>query len=307
MNQMTTLVRRELWEHRAIVFVPGVFGLLFVVAVILGIFGLANVRINGEMAGMTLSELADRVEPGQWRPLMEVLFTSVAVTMQVVMGVIIFFYLVDALYAERRDRSILFWKSLPVSDTRVVASKFLTAAVATPAITVAVFIGTAILLWLIAGGTVLFAGASEALAAGPGALAKTATLMVYAMLVQALWHAPLYGWLLLASAYAKRAVLLWVTLPPIGVIVAEQILFGTERFATLLGERMVGGLPLAFSQFETGIGWHDGAEAATAFPPLAEFLTPGRFLAAPDLWAGFVVAAAFLAGAIWLRRWRDEA
>lgn len=307
MNQMTTLVRRELWEHRAIVFVPGVFGLLFVVAVILGIFGFANVRIDGDVGGATLGDLADRVRPDQWRPLMELVFASVAVTMQVVMGVIIFFYLIDSLYAERRDRSILFWKSLPVSDTRVVASKFVTAALATPAITIAVFVGTAILLWLIAGGTLFFSGASEALAAGPGALAKTVTIMAYAMLVQALWHAPLYGWLLLASAYAKRAVLLWAILPPIGVIVAEQILFGTERFATVLGERMVGGLPLAFDQFQGGIGWHDGADAATAFPPLAEFLTPGRFLAAPDLWAGFVLAAAFLAGAIWLRRWRDEA
>ena len=64
MNQMTTLVRRELWEHRAIVFVPGVFGLLFVVAVILGIFGFANVRIDGgvpeERAAGEVPRAADR-------------------------------------------------------------------------------------------------------------------------------------------------------------------------------------------------------------------------------------------------------
>ena len=295
MNQLTTLLRRELWEHRAIFFVPCVFGGLFVLAAILGIFGAANVTIEGKMSGLSLSELADKVQPDQWRPGFEVVFAAVGATLQMVMGAVVFFYLIDALYAERRDRSILFWKSLPVSDSLVVGSKFLTAAVATPA---------GILLWLIAGLVVLFAGTSQALVVGPGALAKTLTVVIYSMLVQALWYAPLYAWLLLASAFAKRAVLLWAILPPVGVIIAEQILFGTERFAILLGERIAGGFPLAF---QGGAGLHYGSEMETAFPPLAEFLTPGRFLAAPELWAGFVVAAAFLAGAVWLRRWRDEA
>ena len=304
MNQLTTLLKRELWEHRAVFFVPCVFGGLFVIAAILGIFGLANVTIDGEMSGLSLSELAERVEPEQWRPGLEMVFVAVGATLQMVMGAVLFFYLIDALYAERRDRSILFWKSLPVTDSMVVGSKFLTAAVATPAVTVGVFVVTGILLWLIAGVVVLVAGTSQALAVGPAALAKTLTVLLYSMLVQALWYAPLYAWLLLASAFAKRAVLLWAVLPPVGVIIAEEILFGTERFATLLGERIAGGFPLAF---QGGAGMHYGSHMETAFPPLAEFLTPGRFLAAPELWAGFVVAAAFLAGAIWLRRWRDEA
>lgn len=304
MNQLTTLLRRELWEHRAIFFVPCVFGGLFVLAAILGIFGAANVTIDGKMSGLSLSELAEQVEPEQWRPGLEMVFVAVSGTLQAVMGVVLFFYLIDALYAERRDRSILFWKSLPVSDSLVVGSKFLTAAVTTPAVTVGVFVVTGVLLWLIAGVVVMVAGTSQALVVGPAALAKTLTVFIYSMLAQALWYAPLYAWLLLASAFAKRAVLLWAVLPPVGVIIAEEILFGTERFAILLGERVSGGFRLAF---EGGAGLHLGPETGTAFPPLAELLTPGRMLAAPELWAGFVVAAAFLAGAIWLRRWRDEA
>lgn len=308
MNQMTTLLRRELWEHRSIFAVPGVFGGLFVLAAILGIFGVVNVTIDGErMSGYSLAELAQQVEPHQWAPAVEVLFASVSVTLQMAMSFIIFFYLVDALYAERRDRSILFWKSLPVSDTKVVGSKFLTATAIIPAVTVGVFALTAIVLWLIGGAVVLFAGESAVLKAGPAALGKTVVVMVYTLLTQAVWMAPLYAWLLLASAYAKRAALLWALLPPVAVIVAEQILFSTERFAELLGYRFVGGFPLAFRDMNGHVGWHDGANTMTAFPPLTEFLTPGRFLASPDTWAGLAVAAAFLAGAVWLRRWRDEA
>jgi ABC-2 type transport system permease protein len=307
MNQMTTLLRRELWEHRSIFAVPTVFGGLFVLAAILGIFGLVKVGLDGDLGGLTLSELAEQVKPQQWAPGMEVLFASVAVTLQMVMGFIIFFYLVDALYAERRDRSILFWKSLPVTDTKVVGSKFLTAAAVIPGVTIVVFLLTAVLLWLIAGLTVLFAGTGEALAAGPVAIVKTVAFIVYWMIVQALWYAPLYGWLLLASAFAKRAVLLWAVLPPVVVIVAEEILFSTERFAELLGQRVVGGFELAYAQPFGGVGWHHGSTGLTALPPLSEFMTPGRLLASPELWAGLVVAAAFLAGAVWLRRWRDEA
>src|SRR5688500_3753928 len=39
--------------------------------------------------------------------------------------IIAFFYGLDALHGERRDRSILFWKSLPVSDRTPVLSKVL--------------------------------------------------------------------------------------------------------------------------------------------------------------------------------------
>lgn len=308
MNQMITLFRRELWEHRSIYGVPIVFGGLFVVAAILGVFGLVKVTMgDGELANYTLSELADQVQPHQWRPGMEVLFASVATTLQMIMGVVVFFYLIDALYAERRDRSILFWKSLPVTDATVVGSKFLTAALVIPAVTLAVFLVTAAVLWLIAGVTALVAGTGAALGAGPGAILKTAAVMLYALVVQALWYAPLYGWLLLASAYAKRAVLLWAVLPPVGLIIAEQILFGTEHFAEFLGERVVGGYGLAFDTMHYGVGWDSASERATAFPPLAEFLTPGRFLSAPELWVGLALAFVLLAGAVWLRRWRDEA
>ncbi|MEJ2513715.1 MAG: ABC-2 transporter permease [Gammaproteobacteria bacterium] len=308
MNQMITLFRREIWEHRSILAVPTVFGGLFVVAAILGVFGLVKVTMgDGQFSDYTLSELAGQVQPHQWRPGMEVLFASVATTLQMIMGVVVFFYLIDALYTERRDRSILFWKSLPVTDAQVVASKFLTGAVVIPAVTVAVFLATCVVLWLIGGLTALVAGTGAALAAGPAAMLKIAAVMVYALLVQAVWYAPLYAWLLLASAYAKRAVLLWAVLPPVGLIIAEQILFGTERFAEFLGERIVGGFALAFDHMQHGVGWDVAGEGATGFPPLAEILTPGRFLAAPETWVGLALAFILLAGAVWLRRWRDEA
>jgi ABC-2 type transport system permease protein len=302
MKQLMTLIRRELIEHRSGWAVTSVFGALFVLAAILAVFGLVRVGImDGQM---TLAELAEGADSAAFSPGLQVMLISIAMVLNLVMTFVVFFYFLDALYAERKDRSILFWKSLPVSDLQVVGSKYLTGIVAIPLLTVAVFVVTAVLVSLIGGLAMAWAGAGEALSVAPAAIARVTMMLLYSLAFQALWFAPIDGWLLLVSAFAKRAVLGWALLPPVLLVVAERTLFGTKHFAELLGYRMVGGFELAFSGEQHSI-LVDNVTIST-FPTLGEFFTPGRLLAAPSLWIGIAVGLLFLAGAVWLRRWRDE-
>jgi len=304
MNAMITLIRREIIEHRASWAVTTVFGALFVVAALLAVVGL--VRVGGIGDDMTVFEFGQAAEAAEISAALRILFMPIALVMAAVTSFVVFFYFLDALYAERKDRSILFWKSLPVSDLRTVASKYLTGVVAIPLLTIVVFLVTAILVWLIGGTTLLWAGTGAGLTSGPAALAQVTVILGYTLLTQALWFAPLHGWLLLVSAFAKRAVLGWALLPPILLVVAERTLLGTTQFAGWLGHRFGGGFELAFRGDGPGIVIDTGAAAEVMVPALGEMLTPGRLLAAPSLWVGIAVGLALLAGAVWLRRWRDE-
>jgi ABC-2 type transport system permease protein len=303
MNPMITLVRREIIEHRASWAVPMVFGGLFVLAAILAVFGL--VRFGGD-AHMLLSEVVYDTDPESVTPALQVMLLPVAMILNLVMAFVVAFYLLDALYAERKDRSILFWKSLPVSDLQVVLSKYLTGAVAIPLITVAVFLATALLMGLIGGAWLLWHGAGSLILTGPGALASVTLLLLYTLAFQSAWFLPVAGWLLLVSAFAKRAVLGWALLPPVLAVVAERTLLGSRHVLEMIGHRMAGGFELAFSGEHNAAFMETNGAITATFPLIGQFITPGRLLAAPSLWIGILVGVLLLAGAVWLRRWRDE-
>ena len=63
-------------------------------------------------------------------------------------------------------------------------------------------------------------------------------LLYHLITVHVLWHAPFYGWLLLISAWARRAAFLWAVLPIIAIAFVEKIAFNTSHFATFLGDRL---------------------------------------------------------------------
>jgi ABC-2 type transport system permease protein len=106
----------------------------------------------------------------------------------------------------------------------------------------------------------------------------------------ALWHAPIYGWALLVSGWARRATFLCAVVPLLAIGFFEKITFGTSHFGSMLKDRLMGFAPEAF--------------AFSAHSIASPQLTPLRYLSTPDLWFGLVFAAVFLAAAIRLRRYR---
>ena len=119
-------------------------------------------------------------------------------------------------------------------------------------------------------------------------------VLLYGLVAIALWHAPIYGWLLLVSGWVRRATFLWAILPLLAISIFERITFGTSYFGTFVKHRLIGFGPGAFD-------FH--GQSNPTINSLAQ-LTPGRYLTSPDLWIGLVFAVAFLALTIRLRRYR---
>jgi ABC-2 type transport system permease protein len=266
-------VRRELWENRSIYIVP-----LAVAAVMLVGFLIASIG-----RAMSLSDPAQRVavlsEPNDFAALL-IMGTTFVV------GI---FYCLDALHGERRDRSILFWKSLPVSDLTTVLSKASIPLLVLPLLTFAIIVVTQLIMLLL--GSAVLRGSGLTVTTHASFFQMSGELLYHLVTVHALWYAPIYCWLLLVSGWARRAAFLWAALPIFAIGIIEKIAFGTSHFVALLGYRISG--PEAYS-IQGGDQMHSMAALGLA-----------RFLITPGLWIGLALAALFLAAAVRLRRYRE--
>jgi ABC-2 type transport system permease protein len=275
-------MRRELWENRSVYIAP-----LAVAAVFL--FGFLISMITLPQRLRTLSTL----DPMQQVQAVESPFALVAGLLMVTQMLVGIFYSLDALHGERRDRSILFWKSMPVSDLTAVLSKAAIPIVVLPLFTFALTVVTQLIMLLLSSPVVL--GSSAKIAPLWNQLAwwqMSLGLLYHLVVVHGLWHAPLYGWLLLVSGWARRMVFVWAAIPPLAIGIIEKAAFNTSHFGDLVGYQLQG--PGQYS-FTVPYGSHMD-------PTMA--LGPLRFLAAPGLWTGLALTALFLALTVRMRRYR---
>jgi ABC-2 type transport system permease protein len=276
-------VRRELWESRSIYIAP-----LAVAALILAGFLISTIHLPDKMRA------ALALNPMQQHELIEQPYNFAALLIMGTTFIVAIFYCLDALYGERRDRSILFWKSLPVSDLTTVLSKASIPLVVLPLVTFAVTVVTQGIMLLLNTTVLLGSGLSVATLWTNVPLWRMSVGLLYHLVaIHALWYAPIFGWLLLVSAWARRAPFLWAALPLLAIGVVEKIAFNTSHFAAMLGQR-IGGAP-------EHAGHTAGSMSMDALTPL----TPGQFLISPGLWIGLAVTAVFLAAAVRLRRYRE--
>jgi ABC-2 type transport system permease protein len=281
MNTLSWSIRRELWENRSIYVAPLAVGAIFLVGFLIGLIGLPD-RMR---AALALAPMAQREAIEQPYVIAAIMLMAIALIIAVV-------YCLDAFYGERRDRSILFWKSLPVSDLTTVLSKASIPILVIPLVTFAVTVATQLIMLLAS--SVVLAGSGIS----PGTLwahvpfLKTSLINFgHLVLYHGIWYAPFYGWLLMVSAWANRAPFLWATLPPIAIGVVERVAFDSSHFAAMVRHRFMG----------------DPASAAPAGGMTMDMLGPhslGEYLTDPGLWFGLAVTAAFLFAAVRLRRCR---
>ena len=278
-------VRRELWEYRSVYLAP-----LAIAAVILLGYVFVLVPLPHTMQhAMTLDPAHQREELAQPFDVAAALIMGAAFIVSI-------FYSIDALYGERRDRSILFWKSLPVSDLTTVLAKASIPLVVMPLVTFAITVATESIMLLLSSVVLLGSGQSVGAFWSRLELYRALFMLLYHLVTaHMLWYAPMYAWLLLISAWARRAPFLWAFLPPFAVGVFEKIAFHTSYFAAFLQERIGGGI--------TAVNHEEHSSAMPMDPGM--HLTPGAFLASPGLWLGLVFAAIFLVAAARLRRYRQ--
>ena len=275
-------VRRELWEHRSIYVAP-----LAVAALILAGFFISTVHLADRMrAALTLS-------PMQQAEAIQQPYTFAAMLMMASFFIVALFYSLDALYGERRDRSSLFWKSMPVSDLMTVLAKASVPILILPLLTFTLTITMQGIMALLSTVVLRANGLSAATLWSHLPLPQMSLMLLDHLVgVHGLWYAPIYCWLLLVSAWARRAPFLWAVLPLFAMGIVERIAFNTAYLSALLQYRLLGG--------PEGMAFDAGSMSTDSLAKL----NPVNFLMSPGLWIGFAFAAAFLFAAARLRRSR---
>jgi ABC-2 type transport system permease protein len=318
MNTMKWLLRRELWENKGgFVWAPAVIGLIMVVGVILSsIAGLMFKSQHGIMIdGEQVTNLARLVDDEHKAHIVDAIahgYVAFAGPLFLIMTIVVFFFCLGSLFDERKDKSVLFWKSLPVSDAETVLSKAAMALLGAPLITLAIGLATSVLFLLLLlvfaaiGGLNLFAVLGQS-------ATYLAPLEILAMVpIYTLWALPTVGWLMLVSAWARTKPFLWAVGVPVisGVLLTwfDAIFnFGwnVEWFWQHIVGRGLGSVVPGIWFAMTDVGHHIGNRSDG--PDLMELVAASwSVLGTANLWIGVVLGAAMIFGAIRLRRWRDE-
>ena len=314
MNNILWLIRREFWENRSLWIAPlAIAGVILVLTAFGGVhigqnqsfwFGTGASDLEGmsaterEHMKNALGEITDK------RQMIYAFTLTMLTSVQMfALVIVVFFYLLDTLLAERKDRSILFWKSLPVSDAEVVTSKLLTAVVAAPIfvllLSAVVQILFRLVIWARFGGSIV----GDFLPIFDFSIWLQVQAASWFMTFTAVaWYLPLVGYLLLVSVWARRNAFLWAVLPPVAVLIIEGMLSQSHHFADFLGRRFAGHVMIMEEATKNTLG-----RTEEHLPTLGEaFNIIGQVFQSAELWIGVLAAAAFIVVTIRIRRMRDD-
>lgn len=325
-------IRRELWENQAIWIAPLAVAAVIVFGLTVAVFAphrttLSTVHRTSFIAAESVAgsssatvsapglpppvgeELSAKAQvakapskpmtPAQRHALSLIPFYIVAASLTFTMFMVSIFYCLGAMFNERRDRSILFWKSLPVPDLTTVAAKLIVPMAILPVVTFTITVGTQLIMLLIGVLDLSLHGKDTSLATSVP-LGEMSLVLLYALATLTLWWAPVYGWLLLVSGWAKRAPFLWAVLPPLAVALAEKLAFDTTYVGSVIQSRLMGSYEEAFRPLERG-----AVKAGTVPVFGLDQIDAGKFLSSPGVWIGLVVAGGLIAATVWLRRERE--
>jgi len=278
-------LRREIWENRSIYIAP---------AAIAGLV-LAGLAIGAMRIPPAMVHFVSRLSVEKRGEILSVPFYVAAAAIMATAFVVAVFYCLGALHGERRDRTILFWKSMPVSDLTAVLAKATVPLLVLPLVTFAtVFLA---LLVLLVGSLAVFPAlglpATFLWSAFPPV--QAALDMLYFLTVSSLWYAPIWAWLLLVSGWARRVPILWAFAPPFGLAVFELLAFDSNNVWKVLHDRFSGAVTHAYA---TSMDAKGHIQVDMHQPAIA------KLVESPDFWIGLVVAVVLLAAAVWQRRWR---
>ena len=315
MKTMKWLIKREMWEHKGmLVWAPAVIAALVAVMALVAATFDKNISINGDGSpSQILSVTLEGKVRTQVVETMAQAYMASSAPVLLVLGVLVFFYCLGALHDERRDRSLLFWKSLPVSDSMTVLSKVLLAAVVAPLIT----LGIGFVLSLL----ILFIGAFLLLTHGTNVFGElfltpdlylTPLRMLGLLPLYVMWALPTVGWLLMVSSMARSKVFLWAVGTP---LVTALLLLWAEKamhiginsawfVSNIVCRLLLSVIPGAWLLF-------DDARVLTEnvprrLPAQQIFGESWSTLGNANVWIGVAAGAAMIAVAIWMRRRREE-
>lgn len=312
------LVKREFWEHRGgflwtPIIVGGVFLLLNLMGIITGEVMGGRHGFHMNIGGSDFHELGNALDQHAMDSVgagLDMVMYAPTTIISIVLGFVVFFYCLGALYDDRRDRSLLFWKSLPISDTATVLSKVVSATVIAPLIAAVIGTLTGIVMLLMFAVALSFHDVSVWHLLTLSHPLRVIGNLIGSIPLYVLWALPAVGWLMLCSAWARSKPFLWAVAIPVGVgvVIGWFNMLGTINVANgwywrdVVGRALGSVFPGGWFSQVSGIGGSNPAEVMSTLGLNHAYTV----LATTNLWIGVAAAAVMLAGAIWLRRWRDD-
>ena len=295
------LIRRELWEHRSLYVTPAIIALLMSLGTITGQATFSAFDQAVDLALLGGSNLGENERAAAISALM----SAVTVSFVIGMWFVTIFYALDALYAERKDRSILFWRSIPCTDFETVLSKLLTAVVVVPLITFAFVMVTHLVVLAISSMWISFKGADAGhLIWSVAPLLDTWMATFVFLLAVPLWSSPFIGWFLFVSAYTKRAPFMMAVLPILVLPMLEKIVLGSSALAEAFYIR-AWKMPL-FNGVDPTDFFDEESQSMPESVSMFDLMDLSGFLTDSGLWIGFIVCGLFTTAAIYVRRYRDD-
>lgn len=310
------LLKREFWENRGGFFwAPVITGGIFVTLnLILAVIGSIAARRSMGSSGFVLNDAPEKMHRtvgafGDGMLLGGVLLACV------VLAFVVFFYALGTLYDDRRDRSVLFWKSLPISDAHTVLSKLAWALLLAPLLAIGIGILIGVALWLISALTITVNG----LPAGAAVFTHSHPLRIIGGVLASLpvyvfWALPAVGWLMFCSAWARSKPFLWAVLVPVlacvivsmtdilpGLSIRHDLVWYTVVYRGLLSV-----VPGTWLPTLKGAHASMDIESPDQLASALDLTRSWQAFATADLWIGAVIGVALIVGAIYLRRWRES-
>ena len=302
-GQYVALIRRELWEHRAIYVTPLVISAIVTLGTLTTLMFAGEFQKELDLAIFGAQNIAGDMER---KAVLTGFFVSSSWLFLLGLGILTIFYALDSLYAERKDKSILFWRSLPITDAETVVSKLLTAVVVIPLITLAAIIVTHLVnlvtssIWVSLKG-----GDAGHLVWGSVALVDNWVAAFVVIFASVIWMSPFIGWFLFVSAWTKRSPLLMAFMPLAVIPLIELIFLRSAVFAEAVFGR--GGMMPLFRGMDLEAFFdEERMQVNSESVRLLAHLDLGKFLTSPSVWAGIAVCGLLTAAAVYVRRYRDE-
>ena len=302
-GHMTALLKREIWEHRSIYVTPAAIASIVTLGTLAALMFAGGFAKELDLAIFGATNLAGDAER---KVVLTGFFIGTSWLFLFAAGVLTIFYTLDSLYAERKDKSILFWRSLPITDAEAVLAKLAIALLVIPLGTIVAVIATHIVnlivtsIWVSAKG-----GDAGLLIWGSVPLLDNWLAGLIVMLGTALWMSPFVGWFLFVSAYTKRSPLLMAFMPLVLIPLLEVIFLRSSMFAEAVFGRG-GVIPLFRGMDLKAFFDEDKLRVNEEFVSLLAQLDVMKFLTSVSMWTGVIVCGIFVTAAIYVRRYRYE-
>lgn len=327
-STFTWLVKREYWEHRGGFFWTPLIVALVLVSIVLVVLITADVTAHQHginLSGMNIGQLAEKMTPENTAKFAEGVdlgLLGMSMPIGIALSFVVFFYLLGALYDDRRDRSALFWKSLPVSDLSTVLSKVAAAVLVAPVLAVGGMILLHLGFLIVTSLYALLHGVNPLpLLWSPEHLIALWLKLIILIPVNALWALPTVGWLLLCSSFVRSKPFLWAVVLPllVGFVVAwinllQQFTLPSGWYwKNIFGRIVLGVVPAGWistglarvsnegGDINVGLGKLDFVHGILSFDGLLGVLWT------PELWIGVLAGTAMIAAAVHFRQSRTEA